>query len=79
MARVLLPIAVIVIALAASYLVQRQRGYQYRCPSCGTRFRVSPTAAIVAPHRLGGEKLVRCPRCHAMRWAAPSNRYDDAV
>jgi ferredoxin len=67
-------ILVLLLGLGAAHLYQRFLGYDYRCNSCGTCFSISPAAAMVLPHRLGGVKLTRCPQCQALRWATPVGR-----
>ncbi len=68
----LLPVVLIAVAFAGSYVVQRGRAsqYNYRCDNCGNVFSLSPLTATVAPHRMG-QKRVRCPSCGARSWATP--------
>lgn len=66
------PVIVIVAVFLILVLSQRtlSRGCDYRCGRCGHRFAPSSVAAALAPHRLGGLKLLRCPQCGATTWAS---------
>jgi DNA-directed RNA polymerase subunit RPC12/RpoP len=61
---------VVVGALAVQFTVQKNLvgRYDYRCSRCGRAFELSPLAATVAPHRLGGSKLARCSHCGSWSW-----------
>jgi DNA-directed RNA polymerase subunit RPC12/RpoP len=73
MGKALFPVVVLIVLVMLVQLVV-QRGitarYDYRCGSCGQTFSLAPTSAVVAPHRLGGSKYVKCPHCGARTWAA---------
>lgn len=66
----LVPVIVVVGALAVQCIVQKNLvgRYDHRCSRCGQAFELSPLAATVAPHRLGGSKLARCPHCGSWSW-----------
>ena len=65
------------VVIAAAFLVQFyiQRGvtsrYDYQCGNCGRAFELTPLAASLAPHRMGGRKFVRCPSCGSWSWVSP--------
>jgi len=73
MSPVVIPLIVVACGFTVNYLFQRSRSsrYDYRCETCGENFSLSPLAGAVAPHRIGGRKWVRCPRCGALSWATP--------
>lgn len=64
-----LAVVVIPLAFGAQFLFARR--YDWQCESCGHTFTLSPIVAALAPHRMGGRKLVRCPSCGARTWATP--------
>lgn len=73
MSRALIPLVVVVVGFVAQFFLQlntRSR-YDYRCRSCGSTFSPSPLALTLAPHRLGGLKYTRCPRCGVRSWVEP--------
>jgi DNA-directed RNA polymerase subunit RPC12/RpoP len=64
-------LAVIVIPLAfAAQFVYSSR-FDWRCENCGHTVTVSPVAAALSPHRVGGKKYARCPDCGARSWLTP--------
>ncbi len=71
-----LPVIVVVGALLVSFLVQKRLSshYDYRCEGCGHTFSLSPVAMVVAPHRIGGRKWVKCPSCGRLSWVTPVSR-----
>jgi DNA-directed RNA polymerase subunit RPC12/RpoP len=73
MAHAVIPLIVIVVAFAAQLTFQRglTSRYDYQCANCGQRFSLTPLAASVAPHRLGGSKFVKCPGCGVRSWVSP--------
>jgi DNA-directed RNA polymerase subunit RPC12/RpoP len=73
MSHVFIPIAVIAFGLVVQFSVQRvvTRRYSYQCNKCGRTFDLSPMAATLAPHRMGGSKLVKCRQCGSWSWASP--------
>ena len=73
MPSVVIPIIVVVFGFAINLLVQRNltSRYDYRCDRCGATFSLTPTAAAIAPHRMGGAKYVKCPSCGGRSWVAP--------
>ncbi|WP_334173335.1 hypothetical protein [Sinomonas sp.] len=68
----LVPLAVVVLGLAVSYVIQRRATsrYDYHCTRCDATIPLSPLAATVAPHRMGS-KFTRCPNCGAWSWLEP--------
>jgi membrane protein YdbS with pleckstrin-like domain len=53
--------------LALIMVVRHARHTVYRCKACEHPFQVSGWIDFVSPH-LGGVKLLRCPRCGAVKW-----------
>jgi len=72
----LTPLVVIPIVLVLGVLFQSQlsKNFDYECGNCGTRFSPSAVAAALAPHRFGGFKLLRCPNCGKITWAAAARK-----
>jgi DNA-directed RNA polymerase subunit RPC12/RpoP len=74
MAWVIFPIVVVIGGLLLQFQLQRQRiladTYAFRCGNCGSQFGLSPLAATLAPHRVGGQKFVRCPSCGTRSWVS---------
>lgn len=70
----LVPVIVVLGALTVQFVVQKNltSRYDYRCSRCGQTFELSPMAATIAPHRIGGRKLTRCPHCGSWSWAEPT-------
>lgn len=69
----LTPVIVVCVAFAAQFVFQQRltSRYDYQCDKCGRTFSLAPLAASVAPHRFGGSKFVRCPRCGVRSWVSP--------
>lgn len=67
------PVIAIGVAFAAQFIFQQRltSRYDYQCCNCGHAFSLTPLAASVAPHRFGGGKFVKCPRCGVRSWASP--------
>jgi len=67
------PILVVVAVLLLSHAVNRTltSRFDYRCGACDELFSLSPWVATIAPHRFGGYKYARCPRCGSFAWMAP--------
>ncbi|KHL01396.1 hypothetical protein LK10_16070 [Sinomonas humi] len=65
-------IAVVVLAFAVSYAIQRKLTsmFDYHCRRCDATFALTPAAAAVAPHSMG-KKFGRCPNCGAWSWLEP--------
>jgi hypothetical protein len=61
---------VIITLLAAAWQNWMNRNFDYQCANCDEVFSLSLSQAMLAPHFLG-RKLVRCPRCGKISWAAP--------
>jgi DNA-directed RNA polymerase subunit RPC12/RpoP len=63
-----------IVIIGGVFLVQIfvQRGisarYDWQCANCGQSFSAAPTATVVAPHRLGGSKYLKCPNCGTRAW-----------
>ena len=72
----LIPLIALVGGFVANYLFQRGRSsqYDYKCEKCGETFSLPPLAGAIAPHRPGGRKWVRCPRCGAFSWTTPVSK-----
>jgi DNA-directed RNA polymerase subunit RPC12/RpoP len=68
-----IPVIVVVLALAINFLVQQNltSRYEYQCDRCASTFSLTPLAAAIVPHRLGGAKYVKCPDCGKRSWATP--------
>jgi len=66
------PVVIVIVVFLVMAWGQRSlsKGFDYQCGSCGHTFSPSPAAAAIAPHRLGGFKLLRCPSCGAITWAS---------
>jgi len=66
----LTPLLLIAVGFLAQFFLQRSlsRRFDYGCENCGRVFAVAPLAACVAPHRFGGDKFVKCPRCGRRSW-----------
>lgn len=79
MARALIAVAIVVLALAIQVVTQRSitARYDYQCSKCGARFHLTATKASIAPHRIGGLKYVRCPTCGARSWVTPVARQSE--
>jgi len=48
-------------------IVWHARHTVYRCNACEHPFQVSGWIDFISPH-LGGVKLLRCPKCGAVKW-----------
>jgi hypothetical protein len=70
-----LPLAVVFLFVAATFFLVRwhARHVGYCCPVCDYRFAVSAWNDFLSPH-LGGEKLLRCPRCGQSSWCPEIDR-----
>ena len=73
MPNALAPVFAIVIVVGVMALVQwnLSKDFDYTCDACGFRFSPPPLLLAVTPHRFGGTKLLRCPRCGEVTWAVP--------
>lgn len=69
----LAPLLVVLVVLVLSHFWNRGlvARYDYRCDQCDSTFSLSPWVATIAPHRFGGLKYVKCPRCGQYSWAEP--------
>lgn len=73
MPKALIPVIVIAVVLVVQFFVQRNMltRYDYQCPSCGATFSPTALSLVLAPHRFGGSKYMRCPQCGRRSWVAP--------
>lgn len=64
------PFIVIIVMLMGYFAFQRGQTskWLYHCTRCGTSFPLSALGATFAPHRYGGSKFGRCPRCGGWSW-----------
>lgn len=68
-----IPVVIIAVGFAVQFLVQRNMltRYDYQCGNCGATFSPTALSLSLAPHRFGGSKYMRCPRCGRWSWVAP--------
>ena len=73
MPKALIPVVVIAAVLVVQFFVQRYMltRYDYQCGRCGATFSPTALSLVLAPHRLGGSKYMRCPQCGRYSWVAP--------
>lgn len=66
------PVIVIALVFITQLIFQQviTSRYDYQCDNCGRTFSLTPLAASIAPHRLGGSKFVKCPHCGVRSWAS---------
>lgn len=69
MTKALIPIVIFAVVFTTQLRLASRR--DWRCADCGHEFSLSPLAATLLPHRLGGQKLAKCPECGKRTWASP--------
>ena len=76
MSKGFIPLFVIAAGFLVNYFLQwsRSAAVDYRCESCAEIFSLPVLSGAIAPHRFGGRKWVRCPRCGSFSWVAPVSK-----